>query len=190
MGRKSKLSPEQWADIERRLAMGEGPSALAREFGVNPAQISRRKVSAKPQKVREVAQKLADAQNALAELPVSQQYTAVSLAEKLRSISTNLASAADLGAKTSHRLQALANSEVAKVDDAKPMASLENLRNVGVLTKLANDSAAIALSLIGANKEEIRRINGAAEEGGDVDDDAVAEAAAQRLAAKLARKPA
>lgn len=159
MGRKSKLTPDQWAEIDRRMAAGEGQSALAREFGMSPAQITRRKVSAKPQLVREVAQKLADAQNALAELPVSQQYTALSLAEKLRSISSNLASAAEYGAKTAHRLHALANSEVAKVDDADPIASVENLRNVGVLTKLANESAHCALNLVAANKETVSRLN-------------------------------
>jgi hypothetical protein len=82
------------------------------------------------------------------------------LAEKLRSISTSLASAADLGAKTSHRLQALANSEVGKVDDADPLSvdSLTALKGVGVLTKLANDSASIALNLLAANKETVKQI--------------------------------
>ena len=80
----------------------------------------------------------------------------LSLAEKLRSISSSLASAAELGAKTSHRLHALANAEVAKVDDAEPLQSLDALRGVGVLTKLANDSAQIAVGLLTANRETMR----------------------------------
>ena len=36
------------------------------------------------------------------------------------------------------------------------MASIESLRNVGVLTKLANDSSHIALNLLAANKERIK----------------------------------
>ena len=160
MARPSKLSPEQWSEIERRLAAGEGASALAREFGVNPSQITRR-VSQVSQKVRTVAQSLAKAQTELAALPVAQQYAAVSLAEKLRSISVSLANAAELGARTAHRLHALANSEVEKVDDADPLASdsIEALKGVGVLTKLANESSQIAVNLLNANKETVRETN-------------------------------
>jgi len=155
MARPSKLSPEQWHELERRLARGEKASALAREFGISPASVTTR-VSKVSKKILETAHALADAQTALAELPVAQQYAAVSLAEKLRSISSSLASAAELGAKTSHRLHALANAEVAKVDDAEPLQSLDALRGVGVLTKLANDSAQIAVGLLTANRETMR----------------------------------
>jgi len=155
MARPSKLTPAQWAEIERRAAEGEGIRALAREFGISEGTI-RLRVSTQTTQVRNVARKLADAQAELSSLPVRQQYAAVSLAEKLRNISGSLASAAELGAATAHRLHALANSEVAKVDDAEPMASLESLRNVGVLTKLANDSSHIALNLLASNKDRVK----------------------------------
>lgn len=156
MGRPSKLTPEQWADVDRRLAAGESGSELAREYGVSPAAMSRRGVTQKSQVVRNVAQKLADAQTALAELPLPQQYTAMTLAAKLRNISDNLASAAELGAKTSHRLQALANTVMQKVDDADPMLSKDHLQGVAVLTKMANDAAATPLNLLAANKGAIK----------------------------------
>ena len=159
MGRKSKLTPDQWSEVERRLATGEGVRALAAEFGVSPAAVSKRGIPKQSKRIAFVAKQMADAQDALASLPVAQQYTALSLAEKLRSISANLASAADYGAKTAHRLHALANSEVAKVDDADPIGSVDKLRNVGVLTKLANDSAHVALNLLAANKEAVQRLN-------------------------------
>lgn len=158
MARPSKLTPDQWSEIDRRLMGGESASALAREFGINPSQITRR-VSQVTQKVRNVAQSLAKAKSELAELPVAQQYAAVSLAEKLRNISNSIASAAELGAKTAHRLHALANSEVEKVDDANPLESMEALKGVGVLTKLANDSSHIALNLLAANKETVKEAN-------------------------------
>ena len=112
MARPSKLTIAQWTEIERRLPT-EGASALAREFGISEAGIrkkfgSNQTVGANSSKVRAVAQKIADAQDALAELPVRQQYVAASLAEKLRNISSSLASAAELGAATAHRLHALA----------------------------------------------------------------------------------
>lgn len=158
MARPSKLSPEQWLEIERRLAAGESSAALAREFGVHQSQVTRR-VSQVSQVVRNVARQVAEAQTALAALPVPQQYAAVSLADKLRNISDNLAAAAQYGAQTAHRLSALANSEVAKVDDADPLVSVENLKGVAALTKLANDSASIALNLLSANKEQIQKLN-------------------------------
>jgi hypothetical protein len=160
MARPSKLSPEQWREIERRLAAGERAADLSREYGISQTRISER-VSKVSEKVKETARKLAEAQTALAELPVAQQYAAVSLAEKLRAISVSLANAAELGAKTAHRLHALANSEVEKVDDADPLRpeSMEALKGVSVLTKLANDSSQIAMNLLSANKETVKAAN-------------------------------
>jgi Helix-turn-helix domain of resolvase len=160
MARPSKLSPEQWAEVERRLSAGEKASDLAREFGISNASISVR-VSKVSKTISETAHKLAEAQTALAALPVPQQYAAVSLAEKLRAISVSLANAAELGAKTAHRLHALANSEVEKVDDADPLRpeSMEALKGVSVLTKLANDSSAIAINLLNANRETVKEAN-------------------------------
>lgn len=164
MGRPSKLTPSQWEEVERRLLAGETARALGREFGVSEGAIRKRfganqSVSAQSTQVRIAAEKLADAQTALEVLPPAQRVVAMDLAEKLRSISSSLASAAELGAKTSHRLHALANSQVAKVDDAEPMKSIAELRDVGVLTKLANESASIALNLMAANKPTIERLN-------------------------------
>ena len=131
--------------------------ALAREYKVGTSTIHR--LSEHTAQIRNVAETLVTAHQALATLPPAHQYAAVNLAEKLRNISSSLASAAELGAKTSHRLQALANNQVAKVDDADPMASISELRDVGVLTKLANDSAAIALNLLSANKDRVGKLN-------------------------------
>lgn len=164
MSRPSKLTPAQWEEVGRRLMEGEGARALGREFGISEAAIRKKfganhSVSAQSAQVRTVAQKLADAQTALEILPPAQRVVAIDLAEKLRSISSSLASAAELGAKTAHRLQALANSQVAKVDDADPMKSIAELRDVGVLTKLANESSSIALNLLAANKPAVERLN-------------------------------
>ena len=153
MSRPPALNPTQQEEVRRRLAAGEGVRALAREYKVGSATI--RRLATHSAQVRNVAEKLAAAQDALATLPAAHQYAAISLSEKLRNISVSLASAAELGAKTAHRLQSLANSEVARVEDSDPMASMGNLRNVGVLTKLANDSASIALNLLAANRDRI-----------------------------------
>jgi hypothetical protein len=132
---------------------------LAREFGVDEAAI-RRRVSPQTPQVRSVAVQLAEAQTALAALPLPQQHLAMSLADKLRNISVSYASAAELGAKTAHRFHALANSEAQKVDDANPLSpdSLEAMRGIALLTKIGNDALLPASTLLAANKPTMERI--------------------------------
>jgi hypothetical protein len=158
MGRKSKLTPEQWAEVDRRLINGEPARAIARHYDVSETVIRNRK-SAQVQDIKDVAQQIVATERALTKLPISAQITAQNLAAKLRAISDSLASAAQLGAATAHRLHALANAEVNKVDDADPLGSLESLKSVGVLTKLGNDSSHIALNLLAANKETVAKAN-------------------------------
>lgn len=158
MGRPSKLSESQRLEIERRLTAGEKPADLAREFKVSPATISR--LFSKPvSEIKAVADQLVSAETALRNLPVSQQITALNLAEELRTTSMHLAGAARFGAATAHRLAGIANGNVAKIDDATPLdaASLESLKGIAVLTRMANDSANIGLNLLAANKEVIKR---------------------------------
>jgi hypothetical protein len=155
MARPSKLSPEQWAEIERRLAASESASALAREFGVHASQITRR-VTQVSQQVREVAEKVAIAQTALAELPVARQYSALSLADEIRGLQNDVLAATRLGAKSSLRLHAMANTELQKVDDAEPLKSQDALKGVAVLTKMANESMAPALAVLQASKDRLR----------------------------------
>lgn len=152
MGRPSKLTPDQWREVERRLNAGESAAVLSREFGVSQPVISNRfsKVS---KEVRKTAEAIAESQNMLAVLPVAQQYQAISLAEKLRNISSNLASAAEYGAATAHRLQAIAHAQVQKIDDAEPMNSQEQLQAISALTKIANDAGRGGLELLNASRK-------------------------------------
>ncbi len=125
--------------------------ALSREFNVSQGLISQR-FSKTSKEVRNAAEKIAEGQNALANLPANLQHQAISLAEKLRNISANLASAAEYGAATAHRLQAIAHAQVQKIDDADPMNSQEQLQAISALTKISNDSAKLGTDLISANK--------------------------------------
>jgi hypothetical protein len=153
--------------VFRRIAEGESRRAMAVEYGISEASIrGREEKTGKTADVQKVARMMVETESAYKSLPISAQISARNLADKLKSISHSLASAADLGAKTAHRLHALANSEVEKVDDAEPMSSLESLKGVSALTKLANDSASIALNLLSANKETVRELNAPTLEGG------------------------
>jgi len=164
MPRPSKLTPQQWTEVEQRLAAGESRRALAREYGVSEGAIRQRVPTQTTQQVRIAAEKLTDGRLAVAALPtIAAQYTATSLSDMMVNTSRSIASAAQFGSATAHRLAYLANSQVAKVDDADPMSSIAALRDVGVLTKLANDSAAIGISLLSA---KVKLVNGADGDGG------------------------
>lgn len=158
MGRKSKLTDAQWQEVERRMLEGEPVRALAREFGVSEAAIRARK-STHVETIKAVANQIVATERAVQALPIPAQIAAHNHAAMLRAISDNLASAAHYGAATAHRLNALANSEVSKIDDADPLQSQDSLKGVMVLTKLANDSAHVALNLLSANKDAVKRLN-------------------------------
>lgn len=167
MGRRSKLSEIQWADFDRRRIDGESRRSLCREYGISEASAREReeKIGRSPT-VQKVAHMLVEADAALRSLPISAQVTAQNLAERLKSISGSLAAVAELGAKTSHRLAHLANTEVAKIDDADPTSGKSEaaLRAVAMLTKVANEAAAPALNLVAANRERMGQLEEA--EGG------------------------
>lgn len=151
MGRPSKLTPDQWAEVERRLNAGEGASALAREYGISQPVISNRfsKVS---NNIKSVASIIAKGQDELARLPVAQQYQALSLAEKLRSISSNLACAAENGSKTAKTLSGIASKQAEMVNESDPMESQETLQAISALTKICNDASSLGIGLINASK--------------------------------------
>lgn len=173
MGRKSVLTPDQWIEIERRHVVdGESINALAAEFGINESSL-RRKI--KPNKaelpkgenpLKLLAQEKvqADAESRriaeqIADLPYAKQQIVSDLARKLTSISDHLGSAAEYSAATTHRLAAMANEQVQKVDDAEPEKSMEALQRVAVLTKMANASSEIGINLLRANKETVEGLN-------------------------------
>lgn len=160
MGRPSKLTDRQWEDIGKRLLKGEKPADLAREFKVGRATISER-FSERVGKVRTVAKQLVETRDALDSLSVSEQLSAISLADDLRAISSHLAGAAKFGAATSHRLAGIAHGKVQEIDDAAPLDenSMESLKGVAVLTKMANDASFIAVNLLAANKETVKKLN-------------------------------
>lgn len=157
MGRPSRLTEKQWQSIGKRLVAGETTSALAREFKVSKSTISER-FSERTNRVKATAGLIIKTEAALNSLTVSEQVSAQSLADQLRSISGHLAGAANFGAATSHRLSGIAHAQVQKIDDAEPLGaeSIESLKGVAALTKLANDSSQIGINLLAANKDMIR----------------------------------
>lgn len=157
MGRPSKLTDRQWEAIGKRLLAGEKASALAKEFGVSPATLSQR-FSKSTEKVKTVANQIVATEQALEDLTVSEQVTAISMARKLRATMEHLVGAAEYGASTSHKLLGLANMQAIKIDEVDPLKSIEVLKGIGALTKLANDSAVIPTAFLSANKEAVKQV--------------------------------
>lgn len=151
MGRPSKLTPTQWDEVGNRLAAGESAASLSREYGISQATISQRFSEFPKASIQRIGKELAA-------LPPKAQQAAVSLADELRSISAHLAAAARYGSATAHRLQALAHGEVQKIDDANPLVSVEALKGVHALTRLANDAASTGLNLLAANKDQAKPV--------------------------------
>jgi hypothetical protein len=168
MGRKSALTDEQWEAIRQRLLKGEPSRSIAEDFPISAGAIRQRfgkiaGIAAQSDQVKETAQKLADAQLALQALPPVNRPAALDLAASLQAISTSLARTAELSSRTAHRMASLANSQAAKVDDADPMSersetadSINALKSVSTLTKMAIDASSIGLNLLNANKERMR----------------------------------
>jgi hypothetical protein len=154
VARPSKLTDQQWEAIGKRLLNGESVSALARAFKVSKSAVSIR-FSKRNETVRAAASKIVEAERALSYLNVSEQIAARTLADDLKAVSTQLAGAAKYGAMTAHRLAGIANQQVDKIDDNNPMESQEVLQGISALTKMANDSSAIGLNLLNANKKTL-----------------------------------
>lgn len=160
MARPSKLTDAQWEKIGKRLLQGESASSLAREFGISKASVSGR-FSERVQKVKSVANQIVETDRSLSLLNVSEQIAAHDLAAQLKSISGHLASAANYGAATAHRLAGIAHGKVSEIDDAAPLdeESLIALKGIAALTRMSNESANIGLNLLAANKAQIEEAN-------------------------------
>lgn len=156
MGRPSKLTPKQWEQIGKRLLSGEKASALAKEFRISQTAISMR-FSKANEKVKTVANQIVETEQALDDLTVTEQLAAVSLARKLRATLEHMAGAAEYGAATAHKLLAMANTHAMKIDDVDPLKSVDILRGIGALTKLANDSAVVPSALLSGSKEAVKQ---------------------------------
>jgi len=80
--RPSKLTPQQWRQLHDRLLTGESARSLGREFGVSEAAVRKKFASGlkvRAANVRIVAEKLADAEDALHALPLSARPAALAL---------------------------------------------------------------------------------------------------------------
>lgn len=143
--------------IEARLLAGETCRGLAREFGIAESAI-RKRLGAQSKQIKAVALQVVAAEEAFNALPISARVSARTLIDDLKAISTHLAGAGKFGAATAHRLSGIANAQVDKISDINPMESQEVLQGISALTKMANDSSQIGMTLLSANKEQLKEL--------------------------------
>lgn len=170
MGRASKLTDDQWEELQRRILSGETITALAKEFGVSKSTISE-KVSERNRTIKTVANQLATAEISFEKLNISERSLTRSLTDDLKAISLSLAAAARNGASTAQRLSGLANcraEELTAYSDMTPDGDgMAELKTIAALTKTANDSSVIAINLLNANKETVQKLNEVSQGNGD-----------------------
>ena len=153
MGRKSKLTPEQWAEVQRRMLEGKASvRSIAKEFGITESSV-RGKISAQTAQIKSVANQIVETERALLALPINAQITAHTYASKLRAISDDVLTGTAIAASNFRALNAFAAIEIEKVDRVDPMATIENLKNGAALTAMANEAGKVPMALIAANKE-------------------------------------
>lgn len=157
-GRPSKLSPAQWGAIRDRLAQGESVASLAKEYGISRSCISDT-LSKSVTAIKDAAKQLVSADETLKALPISDRVSAINLAERLKSISNNLASAADYGARTAHKLNAIAHTQTEELDGYDPMASPAAVKSIALLTDMANNAGRMGVELLKANKDAVDTMN-------------------------------
>lgn len=157
-GRPSKLSDAKWSELIRRHAGGEKACDLAREFKVSPTQISRR-VSQVAQHVKTVAAQLADAETAFESLPITQQHSARTIADQLKTTTANLARAAATASGTTARLHDLAGKALDQFETATdPGEKGKAIGNANGFLEMANTAASVPLRLLAANKESAQGV--------------------------------
>ena len=154
MGRPSKLTPQDEAEIKTRLLNGEKPIDLAKEFKISRSTFSER-FSETVRNLKSVINQVVATQDVFSALPLSEQLTVISFTDRLRNISNNLAGAAEHGSLTSYILSGVASRQAAKVNQDEPMESQEILQAISALTKISNEAAVIGTNLINANKDKV-----------------------------------
>ena len=158
MGRPSKLTEKQWAEIERKHLGGETLTSLSQQYKVGISTISER-VSERIPKFKQVAAALAYAEVEIENMNASEVDTVRSLTDTLKAITHHLGGAAKYGSMTAHRLAQIANIQTDRIDETATLDENQDaLKSVMAMTRGANDAAAIGLNLLSANKEAARQL--------------------------------
>lgn len=131
-------------------------SSVAAKYGVTEGAIRKRLKEQREEQVKEVAEKIADAEVSLRQLPVEKRFAAKSLAEHLVEISHMSAEVAALGMANSMKLTRLKSQAIDRMEEEQEKfgGPLDNdsLKQVYLLAETANKSGKLAVDLMGVGK--------------------------------------
>ena len=150
MGRPSKLSDKQKAEIQRRRINGETIRALAKIFKVSAATISAL-VSERTETIKTLAATIANAERKFDSLAVSEQIAVRCFADHLKGISDGLATAASLIAQTSAHLAEIAYGKATRLTAE---CDESDLRVVAAFLETSNRASVIGVNLLTNNKDK------------------------------------
>jgi hypothetical protein len=152
MARPPKLTDKQRSEIQRKHVAGITTRVLAKEYKVSQATISAC-IAGRTEVVKTLAASIVRDERMLESLPVSDQMTVLSLADRLRGISDGLATAANNNANVAARLSAMADRKAALYElrdrEAKQEELFKPKSNLRMITSLVD--TATRASLIGTN---------------------------------------
>lgn len=115
----TKLTRDQWNDIERRLLEGERGFALAKEYGVSEGTI-RYRFPKKREELDNAVDAVIQARTAVAKLPKSLQLRVANLADVKMQIIDMQSRSALLAAQTAYKMTQIANTQADKIDEHAP----------------------------------------------------------------------
>ena len=126
--------------------MGESGRQLAKEFKVSEATI-RANISTHPADIRDVAERLAQAEVDLANMPINAQISTRTLADRLKGLTDSLVTTATIQGKTA---AIMAKHGLNAAQSIQPGAGVEELRTVAACTELANKAGQMGMGLLTA----------------------------------------
>jgi len=160
MGRPSKLTPQQWEQIDERLLRGDTPANIAKDFRGATRQMIEQRGKKKIDGIKDVAKQIVSTERNLHRLPPHQQLQAQTLAQRWMRISDNLTEGADRLAGNFFRLSVMASTQLDKVDEIDPEESDRYLKSARRMTQMAAESAEPALRMMAVMKASVTDGNG------------------------------
>ena len=151
MGRKAKLTPQQIKHYQDRHLAGESIRSLAKLAGVGEATL-RDYIGESARKIKDVANQIVATDLALKSLPIHAQTAAQDHAARIQRMRANLATGFEMLSGNFMRLASMSQTELAKVDETAMLEekTLDRLKSVARLTRMANDSVEAPLRMAAA----------------------------------------
>jgi len=180
MGRKSKLSPEQWEEIKRRhIVLGESVNSLAKMYGVNEktiriylGQIQSPKLSESPNSEQKtVKEAIQDASLTVLEalkstgLPEDDQRIALELANTMKSVKSKLSETANNNLIVALELSKISREGVKHIK-SETGVDVDMLKQLQVLGNVTNNFAFLGNEVNKSAKAKVEVDNDLVIEGG------------------------